>query len=220
MHEIEIIPTCVPQSLEDSVQIAERVSAFSPALHIDVNDGIFAMPQTWPHDLTQPTMLPPIETHVHAMVQDVTAYGAFFAHAGVHTLIVHGECMPSRDDIDTWKRAGITECGTAFLLGTPIEHVIEQIAVLRPDIVLLMSVATIGAQGAPFDERIYDRIRAVRAAYPDSVIAVDGGVSERNIIQLIESGATRLYVGAAIMRTDDPAASYAHLKALAKSAIQ
>jgi thiamine monophosphate synthase len=83
-----------------------------------------------------------------------------------------------------------------------------------------MSVATIGAQGAPFDSRAIGRIRDLHERLPDLPLAVDGGVSVVNIDSLVEAGATGFSVGSAIMRAPDPAAAYTEIRAAAENALQ
>ena len=219
-REIEIIPTCVPLVYDDLLVASERVATFSSVLHVDVNDGEFANPKTWPDDFSILPTIPSVKMHVHAMVRDVSTYGAYFARAGVHTLIVHGECNIALPEVSLWRQKGIVEFGLAFLLDTEIEYVCKRIDALRPDIVLLMSVARIGSQGAPFDERIYERVRAVSTQYPEVVIAVDGGISESNCALLVESGATRLYIGSSIMHAKDSAYAYEQLVARENSRVQ
>jgi pentose-5-phosphate-3-epimerase len=83
---------------------------------------------------------------------------------------------------------------------------------------MLMSIATLGAQGAKFDDRIFDRIATLHALRPNLVVSVDGGVSESNIERLARAGATRFCVGSAISKSPNPSATYARLMELAKSA--
>ena len=219
-REIEIIPTCVPLVYDDLLAVCERVAPFSSVLHVDVNDGEFANPKTWPDDFSISLSMPPIKTHVHAMVRDVSTYGSYFARAGVNTLVVHGECDIELSAVSMWREKGIVEFGLAFLLDTEIEYVCKRIDALRPDIVLLMSVARIGSQGAPFDERIYERVRAISKRYPNVVVAVDGGISIDTCDALIQAGATRLYVGSSIMHAENPAHAYEQLVARANSRVQ
>ena len=71
-----------------------------------------------------------------------------------------------------------------------------------------MSIAKLGAQGAQFDERIYDRIRELRALDADLDIAVDGGVGMSNIKKLREAGANKFGVGSAICKAPNPHEAY------------
>ena len=63
------------------------------------------------------------------------------------------------------------------------------------DFIQLMSIAKIGEQGHPLDERIFDRIKEVREKFPQVVISIDGGINSTNYQALKNSGAERLVVG-------------------------
>jgi ribulose-phosphate 3-epimerase len=66
-----------------------------------------------------------------------------------------------------------------------------------------MGIDTIGFQHQPFDAKVIDKIKEVRAAYPEIPISVDGGVSLENGSALLEAGANRLVVGSAIFEADN-----------------
>jgi pentose-5-phosphate-3-epimerase len=83
-----------------------------------------------------------------------------------------------------------------------------------------MSIAQLGKQGAAFEPRIIPRIEELRAMYPSTTIAIDGGVSEKNIAELVRAGATRFGVGSAISKASDPKVAYENLKTLAENALQ
>lgn len=77
-----------------------------------------------------------------------------------------------------------------------------------------MGIATIGRQGEPFDERVIEKIKSIRAKYPDMVISIDGGVSFDTAPELIEAGATRLVAGSAIFENPNPHGAIQELKSL------
>jgi ribulose-phosphate 3-epimerase len=106
-----------------------------------------------------------------------------------------------------WKAAGAKEVGVSLLLDTPLSTIEEYADML--DVVQLMSIAKVGAQGQPFDESIFSRIEELHAMYPDMMVAVDGGVAESNVEALTRAGANRLCVGSAISKAESPAAAYA-----------
>jgi pentose-5-phosphate-3-epimerase len=82
-----------------------------------------------------------------------------------------------------------------------------------------MSIATLGKQGAPFDERIFERIEILHARFPAAVISIDGGVSVTNIERLAKAGARRFGVGSAITKAPDPKVAYTQLLALAQAGV-
>ncbi len=95
------------------------------------------------------------------------------------------------------------EIGLAVNFETPITKILDH--VLECDFIHLMSIARIGAQGIPFEEGIFDKIGELRSSYPETIIAVDGGVSIENAERLVEAGVERLCIGSVIWSAADPA---------------
>ena len=220
MRSIEIIPTIVPASSADILQWGERFAQFAPWIQIDAGDGVFVANKTWfPSGTDVLPLSDKILYEAHLMVQDPRETGMQFIRAGARRIIGHVEAFSdtneARGALDLWKGHG-AGAGLALLIDTPL-------AILEPlasacDCVLLMAIATLGRQGAAFDERIYGRVRELHARNPDLTIAIDGGVSEKNIKTLVSAGASRFSVGSAISRAPDPAVAYADLMTLAESA--
>jgi pentose-5-phosphate-3-epimerase len=83
-----------------------------------------------------------------------------------------------------------------------------------------MSVASIGLQGGNFDPRAIERVREISQRYPNRIIAVDGGINENTIGELVKAGATRFNVGSAIMKDPNPIDAYTRVKAAAENALR
>ncbi len=228
-RHIEIDPTCVPRGIDDLCAAIATSKSLSASLHIDVNDGLFARPFTWPY--VEKGMVGEFDISflndaifgTHLMVSDAREVGEFFIKAGARSVIVHVESVGSDVDAahamcDAWRVLGVREIGLAILLDTPTEDLNSLLPFF--DFVHQMTIATIGAQGAAFEPRSIDRIRDLHTRLPDFPIAVDGGVSATNIASLVQAGATRFSVGSAIMRAPDPALAYTDIKSTAENALQ
>lgn len=224
---IEIIPTCVPRSREELIQTANAISAFAPVIHIDIVDGIFAPASTWPYtdggifeapDLSQ---IAGVVAEIHLMVEEPLDIGTRFAEAGAKRIIGHVEAFDDEDHVHsmlrTWQRAGADEVGLGILMETPLEVLAhhEHIA----NIFQLMTIASIGKQGIPYEESAPARVAEAHARFPKTILSVDGGVATRNIEALARSGARRFCAGSAISKAADHAAAYRELAALARRAI-
>lgn len=210
----EIIPTVVPSSLDDIAAARARYGSLTPALHIDVTDGVFAPKKTW--SIRPGEKLPDATVaryEVHLMVENPLQMGMMFAHAGARSIIGHVESFSNaecaREAIDMWQKAGARETGIAVLLSTPLQELIMYSRIC--DFVHVMTVETIGAQGAPFDERSLDRIVQLHERFPSLTISVDGGGNASTISQLAAKGATRFCVGSALSKAKDPAKEFARL---------
>ena len=232
----QIIPTntCPP----DFAEFTRRSGIFAPFsewVQLDISDGIFTAERSWPYGEGQweelenlaagASELPyskNLRYETHMMVEESRELGKLLAKGGIQRVIGHVEAFADEKEIltalDAWRGAGASEVGLAILLDTPLPVLLP--VVPRCNVVQVMSIATLGRQGAPYEPRVIQRIEELRAAYPNLVIEVDGGVSEKNIAELVRAGATRFGVGSAITKAADPKAAYLNLKSIAESALE
>ena len=224
---IEIIPTCVPKSAADLADCARAIHLFSSGIHVDIVDGIFAPSHTWPYtergvfDGPDLSCVSGFVAEVHLMVEEPRGIGIQFARAGVFRILGHVEAFESADTahgaLDAWRENGAHEVGLGILMETSLELLERLVPVV--DVVHMMSIATIGRQGIPYDSRAPARISELHERHPELLISVDGGVSESNVEELARAGARRFGVGSAIAKAADPAAQCLHLKSLAEDAL-
>lgn len=224
--EIEILPTSVPRTRDDFLFDARTISTFTNRLHLDVTDGDFTKDHSWPFYergmLGEVTFadVPPLFIEVHLMVKEPRELGLKFIDAGTRRLIAHTESFASPVDmqhtLEVWRSRG-AEAGLALLIDTPIHKFAPQAEIC--DFVHLMTIASIGSQGIPFDARGMDRVRVIHANFRGLTISVDGGVSEQNIGEMVRSGARRFSVGTAVMKAMEPSAAYGVIKIAAESAL-
>lgn len=227
---MDIIPALIPNNLAELTVGAERISEYAPKLHLDVNDGVFDPAVSWPcgagqwEELEHMTTLPgceALEVMVHLMVSDPERIGVLFARAGAYSLSVHLESFHESEDaravFQVWKEAGIKKIGLVLLMDTPLTKLLP----LKDDIdfVQLMSIAHVGFQKQPFEERILPRIKEVHQLVPQLPIAVDGGVSKHNIQALAQEGATIGIVGSAIVGAPNPQHEYEEFLRVVKSRV-
>lgn len=217
---IELIPTIVPKHARAVELFAERWEDIAPVLHIDATDGDFAFPTTW---LPSAGDMLPVEPvwEAHVMARDPRAIGERFVRAGAWRVIGHAETLAGEEGIQTlegWRAMGAREVGIALLLDTPLAAA----AHLAPyaDVVHLMTIRKIGAQGQPFDTGSLSRVSEARTLFPRAVVSVDGGINETNIARVVEAGASRICVGAALHHAGDPRSAHALLRDLAQNAVQ
>lgn len=222
-----VIPTntCPPDAAElerRSAQFAAMFSDSAQAVQLDIADGSFAPVVSWPYfhgqmsELERGARLPyadQMQYEIHMMVRDPLQIGVHLARAGALRLVPHIEVFENpeiaREAFAAWKQAGVAEIGLAILIDTPLERLDPLVKDI--DVVQIMSIARIGKQGEPFDERALQRVEELHAKYPDLMVSVDGGITEANVELLVRAGANRLCVGSAISRADNPAAAFARI---------
>lgn len=225
---IEIIPTCVPKDANDLSDGAKRIRSFTTGIHIDVDDGLFAPHLTWPYtdrgtfarfDLS---MVGALNADVHLMVEDPLEIGSAFAREGAKRIMGHVEAFDSVDEakvaLSLWKQNGAQEAGLGMLWQTSLDDIEPLVAAC--DVVHIMMIETIGTQGIPYNPAAPARIAEFHKRFPDAIISVDGGVSEKNIVDLARAGASRFGVGSAITKAVDPKSAYEKLLKLAESAVE
>lgn len=221
-----IIPTnTCPPDFSELERRTTNFAQFAREVQLDIADGKFAPVVSWPYQQAQweelealvkdRKKLPYADSilyEAHLMLAEPAEIGRLLARAGCKRVICHAEAIAIEDApkiFESWKEAGAEEVGLSLLIDTPIESI--ESVVEHCDVVQLMSIAKIGAQGQPFDERAISRAEELHASHPDLMVAVDGGITEAHIEELVRAGANRLCIGSAISKAPDPAAAFSTL---------
>ena len=221
----EIIPAIIPENFEDLEEKLGIIAGRVPMVHVDVLNGTLTPNSSWPYAGDEGTFLriteeaegfpfwEDVSFEAHLMVKNVEEIAEDWIKAGAERLIVHMEAFESHEELSHFlsliknrfsssaSYLGI-EAGLAVNLNTDLEELFPH--VLEADFIQLMSIPQIGSQGTTFEERIFDRIRTLKEKFPETIIAVDGGVSLENKDALLEGGVDRLVVGSAIFQAEDP----------------
>ena len=198
---MQIIPAIIGKDFDEVKKKIKRIEGLVEWIQVDVMDGIFTEALSWQcFDLPGRDNL---KVELHLMVKDPQINLDKWLEVGVDRILIHYESTDEKkleEILDELNDAEV-EAGIALKLETPIDVIDTFID--KIDVVQLMSIATIGSYGQPFDERVYDKIRSLRAKYPGVTIEIDGGVSLDNAQKLIDAGADNLVVGSAIFKSKD-----------------
>tara|TARA_B100000900_G_scaffold392215_1_gene387505 strand:+ start:117 stop:782 length:666 start_codon:yes stop_codon:yes gene_type:complete len=187
--------------------------------HLDVMDGVFVpnisfgMPVI--KSMAKHTSKP---LDVHLMIVEPDRYIQTFADLGASVLTVHAEaCTHLHRSLQSIKAKGM-KAGVALNPHTPVaslSHIIADI-----DLVCLMSVNP-GFGGQSFIEVTYEKIRELRTLIDENkantLIEIDGGVTDQNASQLVAEGADVLVAGSYIFSASDPTSTIADLSAQVNS---
>ena len=187
--------------------------------HLDVMDGVFVpnisfgMPVI--KSMAKYTKKP---LDVHLMIVEPDRYIQTFADLGADVLTVHVEaCTHLHRSLQSIKAAGM-KAGVALNPHTPVaslSHIIADI-----DLVCLMSVNP-GFGGQSFIEATYEKVRELRTLIDenraDTLIEIDGGVTDQNASQLVAAGADVLVAGSYVFSASDPTDTIANLSAQVNS---
>ncbi len=214
---IPIVPAIIPISAEQLKAILPGLS-FSPEIHIDVVDGVFVPYQSWPYNpLGQPKEVQlftdRFTLEVDLMVAEPLAAAEAWIAAGADMLVFHTEHI-SPDAFARFVEGTKISVGIAAVNDTALSDLEPYLA--RADYIQLMGIAKVGAQGQPFDERVLERIAALKLRHPRLSITIDGSVNKDTIKKLAAAGADRFICGSAIVGAENPYEAHQVLQALTK----
>lgn len=220
----DIVPAILPKSFDDLEEKLGLVAGHAPVVQIDVCDGAFVPSRTWPylkgaHDdifdgiISQDSAMPYWEDVDFEF--DLMTKGAYdkipdYIAAGATRVIVHRASM-GQEELEAVLRdygkrseelgAFDIELGLAIGNDARVEDVAPYID--RIHFVQVMGIDRIGFQGQSFNPRTAELVAALRKAYPDLIISIDGGVDLESGRMLADAGASRLVVGSAIFGQTD-----------------
>ena len=216
-----IVPAVLPTSHDDLAEKLRRFSTIPGVSHIqiDVVDGRFASPATWPYTapgdmpamIKKGDMLPHLDRiayEIDLMCLDTERATEDWLALGASRLTLHAESiMGIPKSLGLLKRR-FGDVSAVFGLAL---NVTSELSLIEPcldqvEYVQFMGIASIGKQGQLFDRRVLEMIRLFRLRHPDMPVQVDGGVTYEVARELIGLGVTNLVVGSALLRAPDAAA--------------
>ena len=186
-------------NMEDDIKAIERAGC--PYAHIDVMDGHFVPNINFgPAIVSALRPVTDMVLDVHLMITDPEKYVDTFLDAGADLITVHVETGADFKAIYDKIKAKGKKFAMSLSPATDISAIEPYEDML--DMILVMSVNPgFGAQS--FIESSLDKIKALRAKYPDIDIQVDGGIKLGNVNKVIDAGANVIVAGSAIFGADD-----------------
>ena len=187
--------------------------------HVDIMDGVFV-----PNISFGMPVLQAINKHakkpldVHLMIVDPDRYIKEFADLGANHLTVHYEACPHlHRTLQAIKAEGM-KAGVAINPHTNVDLLKDVIKDI--DIVLVMSVNP-GFGGQSFIEHTYDKVQRLKEMIlnqnAETLIEIDGGVTNKNALELINAGADILVAGSYVFKAKNQLETIKELKHLANS---
>jgi ribulose-phosphate 3-epimerase len=203
MSQVAICPTITAFNAHQYRAQMERLEPFAGRVHIDLMDGLFAphispgIDQVWwPDGMT---------ADIHLMYEHPAEYAGQLIKLKPNLVVIHYEA-----DLDPaafageMKNTGI-KAGLAIMQKTAADEVMQLIDSF--DHVMVYS-GNLGEHGGTADLRLLDKVRKIRAQFPDIEISWDGGINDQNAKELVEAGVNVLNVGGFIQNSDNPELAY------------
>ncbi|WP_415180129.1 ribulose-phosphate 3-epimerase [Nonlabens sp.] len=204
-------------NLQRDVEMINRSEA--DWFHIDIMDGVFVPNISFGMPVLRDIVKHATKTiDCHLMIVDPDRYVETFAQLGCNILTVHYEaCTHLHRTLQLIKSHGM-KAGVALNPHTSIDLLKDVIQDI--DLVCLMSVNP-GFGGQSFIENTYNKVarlkELINAKGCDTLIEIDGGVTDKNAKQLTDAGADVLVAGSYVFKSTDQEATVKSLKALANS---
>lgn len=226
-----IIPAILESTSEGVAQKLLHALDFATDVQVDVVDGVFSHPATWPYHEGLMTQAGPLAPFTHAdkisieldlMVDDPERTLTTWMNLGARRIVLHLESTLNMKSIlqtlareyghDKGFMTDSLAVGIAINIDTHLELLEPYIDSI--DYVQFMGIKRIGVQGQSFAPEVLHKIEVFRAKHPEIPIQVDGGVTLESAPKLLALGVSRLVTGSAIWGSDNPAETYHALEEL------
>jgi ribulose-phosphate 3-epimerase len=198
--------------LEREIEMVNRSEA--DLLHLDIMDGVFVPNLSFGFPvIRQIKSIAKKPLDVHLMIVDPDRYLEAYRDAGADWLTVHYEaCTHLHRTIHRIRELGMQP---AVSLNPHTDVSLLENVLGDLHMVLVMTVNP-GFGGQSFIPKSFDKIRKLRRmineAGAETLIQIDGGVTEENIGELIGAGVDVFVVGNTIFSAGDPEQVISNLK--------
>ena len=201
---IKIAPSILaadPLNLERDVRIAETSGC--DWIHVDIMDAHFVPNLAYSAEtvrrLRETTALP---LDVHLMMDHPESMLDAFLDASASCLTVHAEIGNQAASLLARIRARGRMAGIALRPASPLSMIRDLLPL--SDLALMMTVEP-GFGGQKLDEKVVEKIAALKNLGYTGEIEADGGIREDNLPLLVENGLTVAVMGTALFGRGDMA---------------
>ena len=217
---VEIVPSILAADFARLGDEIARVEQSVSMIHIDIMDGHFVPNLTMGPPLVESIRkISRLRFDLHLMIEDPDEFAPLFIEAGANQVTVHAEVARNLDrTLHAIQEKG-AGAGVALNPATPLEMVENVLDFV--DHVLIMSVNP-GFGGQKFIPRTLDKIRRLDRMRRDNgygfKIEIDGGVSSKNVAEIVRAGCDWLVAGSSVFHSADAGAAVKEMQQAAAEA--
>ena len=189
---------------------AARIVSQDGIIHIDVCDGAYTQNASWGDASCWRAITPKgIKTEVHLMARDWEARLVPWLHAGAFRIIVPVDVIGV--DEATRAREVAARYGAELMLSVSLaDAILSAVSYVGFGAFQILAVPT-GRSGQQFNEGAIKKIKALRAAMPNAILEVDGGMTPLNAARAGEAGADIIVSSSYIWNAENPHEAYQSL---------
>jgi ribulose-phosphate 3-epimerase len=187
-------------------EVTKLVEAEVDLIHFDVMDNHFVPNLTMGAQIC--AAIKPyaqgVGIDVHLMTYNVEELVKEFAKSGATSITFHSEAVIHQDRVINFAKELGLKVGVALNPSTSLVHL--EYLLEKIDIVLVMAVNP-GFGGQKFIPYTLDKIATLRKMINvrnrEILLAVDGGINEDNIIEVVRAGANMIIAGNSILKSNN-----------------
>jgi len=182
--------------VRDRVLRAQRIVGVNGMVHMDIHPQSFMgvhMPEA-------------IQTEVHLMVRDWEERLVSWLEAGAFRAIIPADYI----HIDSMRRAHdiALRYGASIMVSFSSAHNLPDLALYATCTAFQVLAVPAGMSGHSFDTRAIEKIKVLRATFPNAILEVDGGMTPIIAARMKEAGANIVVSASCIWNASNPHDTY------------
>ena len=219
---IQVVPAIIPHTKEQLEDEIQKVAKFAKLIQVDITDGIFVPTKTWPYNgrdvdffnkLKNEEVGWPrwedVDVEVHLMIKNPEGTVLDWIRTGASAIVAHIEATDNFQEVIDLCREKLISVGVAIKPSTDISGL--EPFVSQVDFIQCMGNDLLGKHGVSLDPKAILQIKELHKLYPERIIAIDIGVNEETVEELISAGVSKFISGGIILEASNPEEEYDRL---------
>jgi len=194
---MKIIPAINVSSQKEFENQIKAIENSTDLVQIDIADGKFTNWKNWADPEKIKNIPTTLNYELHLMVEDpIQEIKKWESNQNVQRIIVHTESF-DEINLELFHKLIDFDFEIGFALNPKTST--EKIEILLPNLEYLLFLGVNpGKSGQKFEKKVLEKIKRLKVAHPHIKIEVDGGINERTIKNIADTGADILCLGSAI----------------------